>query len=78
MEELVNLISHSFDLSTEDVKPDTNMRDLTEDSLDFIELIISIEDQFDVDIMDNDINDLITVQDVVNYINKQSSQCGAI
>lgn len=78
MEQLVKALSHHLDLATEDIKPDTNLRELVADSLDFIELILDLEDRFNVEISDDDLNQLITVEDLNTLINKISGQCGAV
>jgi acyl carrier protein len=43
--------------------------DLGADSLDLVELIMSMEEEFDVDISDEDAEKIITVQDAIDYIN---------
>jgi acyl carrier protein len=78
MEEIIKLIAVNLDLQTEDVKPESEIRDLTEDSLDLIELILALEDRFQIDIPDEELNRLVTVKDVADYIESVSSQCGAV
>jgi acyl carrier protein len=46
--------------------------DLGADSLDVVELVMALEEQFGIDIPDDDVNGLKTVQDVVDYINSKS------
>ena len=46
--------------------------DLGADSLDVVELVMALEEQFGIDIPDDDVNNLKTVQDVVDYINSKS------
>jgi acyl carrier protein len=43
--------------------------DLGADSLDLVELIMSMEEAFDVEISDDDAENLKTVQDAIDYIN---------
>ncbi len=43
--------------------------DLGADSLDIVEMIMTIEDEFDVEISDEDAEKIVTVQDAINYIN---------
>lgn len=45
--------------------------DLSMDSLDFIETCMALEESFDIDIPDEDIDNTKTVQDVVDYISKR-------
>ena len=42
--------------------------DLGADSLDIVELIMAIEEEFDIEIPDNDAEKVVTVGDVVDYI----------
>jgi acyl carrier protein len=43
--------------------------DLGADSLDLVELIMSMEEEFDIDISDEDAEKLVTVKDAIDYIN---------
>lgn len=42
--------------------------DLTADSLDIVELIMSIEEEFDLEIPDNDAEKIVTIGNIVKYI----------
>jgi len=44
--------------------------DLGADSLDQVELIMAMEEEFEISISDEDAEKIITVQDAVNYITK--------
>lgn len=48
--------------------------DLGADSLDLVELIMSLEDKFQIEISDADAETIITVQDALDYIAKNSKQ----
>lgn len=45
--------------------------DLGADSLDVVELVMALEDEFDIKIPDEDVSEIKTVQDAVNYISKK-------
>ena len=49
---------------------DTTLEDLGADSLDLVEVIMAIEDEFDVQIKDEDLESLKSVGDLINYISK--------
>ena len=49
---------------------DTTLEDLGADSLDMVEVIMAIEDEFDVQIKDEDLETLKSVGDLINYISK--------
>lgn len=76
IQRITNLIVDSLDFSPEDIKPDTNIRDLASDSLDLVELIISLEIEFNIDIPDEEIDRLITIKDIEEYINNNSDHIG--
>ncbi len=46
--------------------------DLGADSLDLVELIMSMEEEFDTDISDEDAEKIQTVQDAINFVKAQS------
>ena len=48
--------------------------DLGANNLDIVELIMSIEEKFDVEIPDEKIKKLITVQDIIDYIKNKSNE----
>jgi len=52
-----------------DVRPEASlMDDLMVDSLSMVEIIVSAQDRFDVEIPDKDLKRLRTVQDVISYV----------
>ena len=59
----------SVDL-TEDVPEAHFVDDLGADSLDLVELIMSMEEEFDIDISDEDAEKLATVKDAIAYIDE--------
>jgi acyl carrier protein len=48
------------------------MDDLGADSLDTVELVMALEEEFDIEISDEDAEKIQKVQDAVDYINKSS------
>lgn len=54
------------------VKPEASfIDDLGADSLDIVELVMAMEEEFDCEIPDEDAEKLKTVQDVTNYLQKK-------
>jgi acyl carrier protein len=47
--------------------------DLGADSLDTVELVMAFEEEFDIEIPDEEAEKIVTVQDAINYINKHQS-----
>lgn len=63
------IIVEQIGVSAEEVKPEASfVEDLGADSLDLTELIMAMEEEFDIDIEDNDAQKLLKVQDAVAYI----------
>ena len=48
--------------------------DLNADSLDVVELVMALEEEFGIEIPDEDADKLITVQDVIDYIAKHTAK----
>lgn len=66
-----SIISKTFKIDKDKIKLETNfLNDLGLDSLDAIELTMSIENKLKIEIPDNIIHNFRTVKDVVNYIDK--------
>lgn len=68
-EKIRTILCEQLELSEDQVTMDSNIaEDLGADSLDVVDLIMSIEDEFGVEVPDEDIEGIKTVGDVVNYI----------
>lgn len=64
------LISDQFGTDIETISMDTAFaEDLNADSLDVVELIMAIEEEFDLEIDDNEVENIKSVGDLVNFIN---------
>lgn len=63
------LIAEKLSVELEEVIPEASfVDDLGADSLDLVELIMSMEEKFDIEIEDEEAEKLLTVQDAVNFI----------
>ena len=70
-EKVKSVLAQQFELDPESITMDTNLiDDLGADSLDVVELIMSLEDEFGVAISDNDAAQLYTVGRIVDYLEK--------
>ena len=62
-------MAEQLDADPEEMTMDTKIaEDLEADSLDVVELLMSTEDEFEVEIPDEEIENLKTIGDVVEYI----------
>lgn len=72
---VIEVISNQLSLREEDIKADSRfVDDLGADSLDIVELIMELEEEFDVEIPDEDAEKMLKVKDVIDYINKMLSK----
>ena len=70
-EKIKKIISEQFNLDIEKINLDTNFQDdLNADSLDLVELIMAFEDEFNLEIEDEDALNIITVSDALEEISK--------
>ena len=66
-------IMNSLDVEEDAIHPEAKfIEDLGADSLDIVELIMTMEDTFGIDIPDDDAEKLRSVQDAINYIENAS------
>ncbi|WP_085524007.1 acyl carrier protein [Tuberibacillus sp. Marseille-P3662] len=64
------IVVDRLDVEESAVKPEASFKDdLDADSLDVVELVMELEDEFDLEISDEDAEKIVTVGDVVDYIN---------
>ena len=67
------VIVEQLDVSEEEVTPQASfVEDLGADSLDVVELVMGLEEEFDIEIPDEDAEKIAKVQDAVNYIEEKS------
>ena len=72
-EKLKDIIADQLSVEADEVTMDSNIQDdLGADSLDVVDLITTIEDEFDLSIPDEAVEEIKTVGDIVNYIEKNS------
>ncbi|MBW1776540.1 MAG: acyl carrier protein [Deltaproteobacteria bacterium] len=67
------IIAEKLSVDINDIVPEASfVDDLGADSLDLVELIMSMEEEFDIEISDEEAEKLVTVKDVLEYIAKHS------
>jgi len=73
VDKVKKIIAEKLSVDLEEVVPEASfVDDLGADSLDLVELIMSMEEEFDIDISDEDAEKMATVQDAIHYIDKRS------
>ena len=74
-EQVKKILSDQLDLDEEQVTEDSEViDDLGADSLDIVDLVMTLEEEFDTEIPDEDIENLRTVGDIVKYIEERSAE----
>ena len=69
--EMIDIIVEQLSVEKEKVVPNASfVDDLGADSLDLVELIMAMEEEFDVEIPDEEAEKIATVQDAIDFVNK--------
>ena len=70
-ERLIEIIAKQLGVDEGNVTPDASfMEDLGADSLDTVELVMALEEEFDIEIPDSDAEKIQTVQDALTYLDE--------
>ena len=70
-DEVKEVIAEQLNVSEDEIKMESNfVEDLGADSLDVVELVMALEEKFEIEIPDSDAEKIATVKDVVEYIEK--------
>ncbi len=68
-EEIVELLSEQLNVGKETLNKDTRfVEDLHSDSLDMVEMLISLEDKYDISVPDEDAKNLTTIGKLAEYV----------
>ena len=72
-EKVAAILAEQLDVELETIKMETALvDDLGADSLDVVDLVMSLEDGFDLEIPDEDVENVRTVGDIVKYLEDRS------
>ncbi len=73
VERVIAVVSDKLDVPADEISADSRfVDDLNADSLDQVELIMALEDEYDLTIPDEDAQKLMTINDAVQYINENT------
>lgn len=65
---IIDIIAEKLKIDKNSISPDATLQGLGADSLDIVEFIMRFEDQFGIEINDEDAEKLQTLADVVDYV----------
>ncbi|MBK13641.1 MAG: acyl carrier protein [Porticoccaceae bacterium] len=72
-ERVIKMVAEQLGVKEEEIQVSSSfVEDLGADSLDTVELIMALEEEFDAEIPDEEAEKIATVEDAINYINAQS------
>lgn len=71
-EKIQEIVAEQLNCDVENVTMETNFKDdLDADSLDLFELVMALEEEYNVEIPSEDLNELNTVEDVIKYLQEK-------
>ena len=74
LEKVRSIVADQLSVESDEIKPDSNFQnDLGADSLDTVELVMALEEAFDIEIPDEAAEGITTVGDAVKYIEEKQS-----
>ena len=69
IEEVKEVVVEQLNVNPDEVKEESKfVEDLGADSLDVVELVMALEEKFDIEIPDTDAEKIVTVNDAITYI----------
>jgi acyl carrier protein len=64
-----NIVAEQLGVDASEVRPDASiLDDLGADSLDVVEMVMSLEEAFDIEVPDSDVEEMRTVSDIERYV----------
>ena len=72
-ERVIKIVGEQLGVKEDEIRTDASfVEDLGADSLDTVELVMALEEEFDLEIADEDAEKISTVNEAVEYINSNS------
>ena len=72
LEKIKEIIVEQLEIKAEEITEQTNLKeDLGADSLDLYELVMALEDEYSVEIPAEDLDRIVTVQDMMDYLKEK-------
>ena len=72
LEEVIGILADHLAISADDIAIDSDITgDLGADSLDIVELVVKFEKHFNLEITDEEIMQILTVEDIMNFITER-------
>ena len=72
---LQDIVGKQLGIDPSKIKPEADFgKELDADSLDVVELVMAIEDEFEIDIEDQIASQIVTLQDALDYIEEKGEK----
>lgn len=71
-EELLKIVEENLEIKFDETDFDKNISDLDIDSIDLLDLIMSIEDKYEIEFSDEELDDIKKFDDIVELIEKKN------
>ena len=69
LDEVKGVVVEQLNVNPDEIKEDSKfVEDLGADSLDVVELVMALEEKFDIEIPDSDAEKIVTVGDAIKYV----------
>ena len=74
-ERVVDIVAEQLGVDKEKISPETSfVNDLGADSLDTVELVMALEEEFETEIPDEDAEKITTVQQAIDFVTARQSE----
>ena len=73
-DKIKKMISDQLDYEADKIDMQTSFEEIDADSLDIVELVMALEEEFHLEIADEDVEKIATVGDVVSYVEAHISK----
>ncbi len=71
-ENMREMIAEQLNVDVSEISLETSFKDdLGADSLDLFELVMALEDQYDIELPADELSNIVTVEDVINYLKEK-------
>jgi acyl carrier protein len=67
-QKIKSIIAEKLHVDAATINPQSTLQDLGADSLDMVDIVMKVEEEFGIEINDEDAEKLHNVQDVINYV----------
>ena len=73
-DKIISIIAEKLHVDAATINPQSTLQDLGADSLDMVDIIMKVEEEFGIEINDEEAEKIHNVQDVINYVHELRSK----